>query len=42
MLYNYPTLGAKRTAAMLVDRSPQDVAAHVNMHGVYRQWAVAA
>jgi hypothetical protein len=42
VLDNYPTKGAKRTAAMLQDCSPQDVAAHANMHGVYRQWAVAA
>ena len=32
----------KRTAAMLQDCSPQDVAAHANMRGVYRQWVVAA
>jgi hypothetical protein len=33
---NYRTLGAKRTAAMVPGRDPEDVAAHANMHVVYR------
>jgi hypothetical protein len=36
VLANYPSKGAKRTAAL-----PQDVAAHANMHCVYRIWEAA-
>jgi hypothetical protein len=37
VLANYPTLGAKRTAALLLwDRAAQDAAVHTNVHGVCR------